>query len=139
MLPTLASALLLLFSAAARVRALYQPSVSLDDALFYPLVVLPELLQQLLAAWPALLLRCGLADEYAGWRTATWPWVSRRFPAAPAAADAEAAAAAAAGALVKGGAPLAPLAIDASASSGKASSCGKTAGDGGGGAEARLP
>lgn len=79
---TLVSVVLLEVSGAARVRALYQPSVSLEDRLWYPLVVLPELLQQLLACWPTLLHRAGLADSYNGWRTATWGWVQRRFPPA---------------------------------------------------------
>lgn len=85
----LASLLLLCFSAAARVRALYQPSVSTNDHLYYPLIVLPELLQQLLTSVPTLLHRTGLADSYAGWRTATWGWVARALP--PAETDPEAA------------------------------------------------
>ncbi|KAL4451729.1 hypothetical protein ABPG75_007391 [Micractinium tetrahymenae] len=97
---TLASVVLIEVSGAARVRALYQPSVSLDDRLWYPLVALPELLQQLLACWPALLHRAGLADSYKGWRTATWPWVRRRFPPS---ADGALAAEAGAGEATKAG------------------------------------
>ena len=41
---------------------------------------------QLITLIPTLLHRTGLADDYKGWRTATWPWVGRAFPpTAPAA------------------------------------------------------
>lgn len=85
--PTLASLLLIEVSGAARVRALYQPTVTTNDQLYYTLIVLPELLQQLAAAVPTLLHRCGLAEAYAqrGWRSCTWGWVARAFPAANAA------------------------------------------------------
>jgi len=79
--PTLLSLILIQISGAARVRALYQPSVATNDHLWYCLIVLPELLQQLLTSVPTLLHRSGLADSYAGWRTATWGWVRRAFPA----------------------------------------------------------
>lgn len=76
----LASLLLLAVSAAARVRAIYQPSVSTTDSLYYSLIVLPELVQQTLVSWPALLHRAGVADAYRDWRTAARPWVLRAFP-----------------------------------------------------------
>lgn len=49
---------------------------------YYPLIVLPELLQQLISLWPALLHKIGFAEGYKlrGWRTATWSWVARAFP-----------------------------------------------------------
>lgn len=47
---TLASILLLEISGAARVRNVYDSSVSLDDDKYYTLIVLPELLQQVRAA-----------------------------------------------------------------------------------------
>lgn len=78
---TLLSVLLIEFSGAARVHALYDSSVTLDDHLFYPLIVLPELLQQLLTSIPTLMHRTAYAEQYRGWRTATWPWVQRAFPA----------------------------------------------------------
>ncbi len=57
--------------------------------------MLPELLQQLISLWPALLHKIGYAESYKlrGWRTATWSWVTRAFPhpddsgATPAAAE----------------------------------------------------
>lgn len=78
----LASILLIEVSGAARVRGLYDASVSTNDHLYYSLIVLPELLQQLLTSLPTLLHRMGLADAYCGWRTAAWGWVLRAFPAA---------------------------------------------------------
>lgn len=54
--------------------------VSTNDHLYYPLVVLPELLQQLLYTLPTLLLRIGFAERYTGWRTAARGWVRRCFP-----------------------------------------------------------
>ena len=49
---------------------------------YYSLIVLPELLQQLISLWPALLPKIGFAEGYKlrGWRTATWSWVARAFP-----------------------------------------------------------
>ncbi|KAI7838324.1 hypothetical protein COHA_007893 [Chlorella ohadii] len=94
-LALLAQILLIEVSGAARVRALYQRTVSLNDHFYYPLIVLPELLQQLISLWPALLHKIGYAESYKlrGWRTATWSWVTRAFPhpddssATPAAAE----------------------------------------------------
>ncbi|KAL4421146.1 hypothetical protein ABPG77_000781 [Micractinium sp. CCAP 211/92] len=114
---TLVSILLLEVSGAARVRALYQPSVNLDDHLWYPLIVLPELLQQLLACCPTLLHRAALADSYSGWRTATWPWVQRMFPPS---GDAAMAAEAGAGKAAKEGSSAASCNISASTGSMKA-------------------
>lgn len=93
-LPTLASLLLLAFSGAARVRALYQRSVTTSDQLYYPLIVAPELLQQLLISVPTLLHRSGLAESYTGWRCKIWAWVACAFPTRPPTPDAEAAGAA---------------------------------------------
>lgn len=114
---TLVSILLLEVSGAARVRALYQPSVNLDDHLWYPLIVLPELLQQLLACWPTLLHRAALADSYTGWRTATWPWVQRMFPPS---GDAAMAVEAGAGKTARAGSSATSCNIAASAASVKA-------------------
>lgn len=119
------SILLIEVSGAARVRNVYDPQVSLNDSLYYTLIVLPEILQQLLTSWPALLHRCGLADKYAGWRTKSWRWVGRAFPVQT---DPEAAAEQASEAADgKGKSGDATLAVPASDS---ASSC---SGDGGSG------
>lgn len=75
--------LLLAVSAASRVHALYDSYFFVEDRFFYTLVALPELLQQLISAFPVLMLAAGHADRYQGWRTATWPWVQRRFPPPP--------------------------------------------------------
>lgn len=112
---TLASLALLEVSGAARVRALHQPSVSLNDSLWYPLIVLPELLQQVLACWPTLLHRTGLADGYTGWRTATWGWVQHRFPPST---DAAAAAEAGAGKAASSGSRGASCAASTAGSTG---------------------
>lgn len=71
------------------------PCPTLPLCSYYPLIVLPELLQQLISLWPALLHKIGYAESYKlrGWRTATWSWVTRAFPhpddssATPAAAE----------------------------------------------------
>lgn len=76
----LVSILLIEVSGATRVRALYDNNITPNDNFYYTLIVLPELLQQLLTTAPTLLHRTGLADSYAGWRTAAWGWVLRAFP-----------------------------------------------------------
>ncbi len=48
----LLSVVLIMISGAARVRNLYNPSVSTNDCFYYTLIVLPELLQQLLTMVP---------------------------------------------------------------------------------------
>ncbi|GAX79544.1 hypothetical protein CEUSTIGMA_g6985.t1 [Chlamydomonas eustigma] len=62
------ASLLLLWSAAFRVRSTYvDPSLMVNERLYYPLQVLPELLQIMLWAVPGLMHRAGLGNGYEAW------------------------------------------------------------------------
>ena len=71
---------LLGISGATRIRSVYDTNIGLTDSLYYTLIVMPEVLQQLIMLVPTLLHRIGMADKYTGWRDMTWGWVSRVYP-----------------------------------------------------------
>ncbi|GAB4816576.1 hypothetical protein N2152v2_003622 [Parachlorella kessleri] len=71
---------LLGISGATRIRSVYDTNIGLTDSLYYTLIVMPEVLQQLIMLVPTLLHRIGRADQYTGWRDMTWAWVGRVYP-----------------------------------------------------------
>jgi hypothetical protein len=72
---TLALALVLAFVAILKSVALYEPQYNQDQALYYPLLVLPQLIELGALCWPRLLARLAMGARYVEWQEgATLGW-----------------------------------------------------------------